>query len=104
MFYAIVAGKVWSFISSLSNNDDQANIPAIFMLIVLAMPLFMVIIRYRKTQKTKEPKLNAVEVPELIANYLAMAILNDVFEDFDIGKRTFYSIEKESLQYCQKPV
>ena len=89
MFYAIVAGKVWSFISSLSNNDDHANIPAIFMLIVLATPLLMVIVRYRKTQKTREPKLNAVEVPELIANYLAMAILNDVFEDYDIGNADF---------------
>ena len=41
MFYAIIAGKVWSFISSLTNNEEEMSIPSILMLVFLATPLIM---------------------------------------------------------------
>lgn len=85
MFYAIVAGKIWSFITSLSNNDDVNNVPAILMLIVLASPLLMALVKSIKSKrKRKNQEVASAEVPEQIANYLAMMILTDVLSPFDI--------------------
>ena len=86
MFYAIVAGKIWSFITSLSNNDDVNNVPAILMLLVLASPLVMALVKTIKSKRRRQIDTSAAtaEVPEQIANYLAMMILSDVLAPFDI--------------------
>ena len=40
--------------------------------------------KWRKRKKSQSAKLNTSEVPESIANYIAMTVLNDVFANYDV--------------------
>jgi len=78
MFYAIVAGKIWSMITFVTKDNVHYSFAIVFSLFLI--PLVSLLKSKSKTKSNDE----ATEVPEMISNYLSTSILNQIFQNHDI--------------------
>lgn len=78
MFYAIVAGKIWSMITFVTKDNFNYSFAIVVSLFLIPLVTFL------KSKTKKKPLEDATEVPEMISNYLSTTILNHIFQNHDI--------------------
>jgi len=73
MFYAIIAGKIWSIITSITQDNFVYSF-GIFISLFL-FPLFSLLRR----QRSNALKNDIVELPDIVSNQISLGLLRNIF-------------------------